>query len=121
VGHRGGDRAEDVVGGDGRPLMPCGRCRQLLWEHGGATMLIETVSLGIVSMSDVLPDAFGPEDLVAAAGGSGQGRGQRSQGRSRQGVSIAASSASEERSDLGGDPRHGTRSGAPRGSDQVTP
>ena len=55
------------VGGDGQPLMPCGRCRQLLWEHGGADMLIETVSLGIVPMSEVLPDAFGPEDLVAAA------------------------------------------------------
>jgi cytidine deaminase len=47
--------------------MPCGRCRQLLWEHGGADMLIETVSLGIVPMREVLPDAFGPEDLVAAA------------------------------------------------------
>ena len=44
--------------------MPCGRCRQLLWEHGGADMLIETVSLGIVPMRDVLPDAFGPEDLI---------------------------------------------------------
>jgi cytidine deaminase len=49
--------------------MPCGRCRQLLWEHGGAAMLIETVSLGIVPMSTVLPDAFGPEDL----GGHGSG------------------------------------------------
>ena len=55
------------VGGDGQPLMPCGRCRQLLWEHGGADMLIETVSLGIVPMREVLPDAFGPQDLVAAA------------------------------------------------------
>ena len=55
------------VDGKGEPLMPCGRCRQLLWEHGGADMLIETVSLGIVPMSEVLPDAFGPEDLVAAA------------------------------------------------------
>ncbi len=56
------------VGRDGRPVLPCGRCRQLLWEHGGADMLIETVSLGIVPMREVLPDAFGPEDLVAAAG-----------------------------------------------------
>jgi cytidine deaminase len=65
----GGGRLVAVacVGGDGRPLMPCGRCRQLLWEHGGADMLIETVSLGIVPMREVLPDAFGPEDLVAAA------------------------------------------------------
>ena len=65
----GGGRlvAVTCVGGDGQPLMPCGRCRQLLWEHGGADMLIETVSLGIVPMREVLPDAFGPEDLVAAA------------------------------------------------------
>ena len=55
------------VDGDGAALLPCGRCRQLLWEHGGADMLIETVSLGIVPMREVLPDAFGPEDLVAAA------------------------------------------------------
>ena len=53
--------------GTGDLLMPCGRCRQLLWEFGGAEMLIETVSLGIVPMREVLPDAFGPDDLVAAA------------------------------------------------------
>ena len=37
----GGGRLVAVacVGGDGQPLMPCGRCRQLLWEHGGADML----------------------------------------------------------------------------------
>jgi cytidine deaminase len=54
------------VDGHGNVLMPCGRCRQLLWEHGGADMLIETVS-GVKSMRDVLPDAFGPEDLVERA------------------------------------------------------
>ena len=65
----GGGRlvAVSCVDATGSPLMPCGRCRQLLWEHGGADMLIETVSLGIVPMREVLPDAFGPEDLVAAA------------------------------------------------------
>ena len=47
----------------GNALMPCGRCRQLLWEHGGAALLLDTVS-GIKPMSDVLPDAFGPEDLI---------------------------------------------------------
>ena len=64
----GGGRLMAVacVGSDGGPLMPCGRCRQLLWEHGGPDMLIETVSLGIVPMREVLPDAFGPDDLVAA-------------------------------------------------------
>ena len=69
----GGGRlvAVSCVGGDGRPLMPCGRCRQLLWEHGGPEMLLETVSLGIVPMRTVLPDAFGPDDLTAAAGREG--------------------------------------------------
>jgi cytidine deaminase len=47
----------------GAALMPCGRCRQLLWEHGGADLLVDTVS-GIRPMREVLPDAFGPEDLV---------------------------------------------------------
>ena len=67
----GGGRlvAVSCVGGDERPLMPCGRCRQLLWEHGGPEMLLETVSLGIVPMREVLPDAFGPDDLTAGERG----------------------------------------------------
>ena len=70
----GGGRlvAVAVVDGHGARLMPCGRCRQLLWEPGGAGVLLETVSLGIVPIGEVLPDAFGPEDLVAAAA-RGQG------------------------------------------------
>ena len=44
--------------------MPCGRCRQLLWEHGGADLLVDTPR-GVLPMTDVLPDAFGPEDLPA--------------------------------------------------------
>jgi cytidine deaminase len=51
-----------VVDRNGTALMPCGRCRQLLYEHGGPDMLLETVS-GIRPMSEVLPDAFGPDDL----------------------------------------------------------
>jgi cytidine deaminase len=60
----GGGRlvAFTCVDGHGSTLMPCGRCRQLLWEHGGAALLVETVS-GIKTMSEVLPDAFGPDDL----------------------------------------------------------
>ena len=46
----------------GNPLMPCGRCRQILWENGGPDMLLETVR-GVRPMSEVLPDAFGPDDL----------------------------------------------------------
>jgi cytidine deaminase len=62
----GGGRlvAVSVVGADGRPLMPCGRCRQVLWEHGGAECLIE-MERGIVPLREVLPDAFGPEELGA--------------------------------------------------------
>jgi cytidine deaminase len=52
------------VGGDGRVIMPCGRCRQVLYEAGGPTMLYLTVS-GVRPMSEVLPDAFGPESLAA--------------------------------------------------------
>ncbi|MBF9073227.1 cytidine deaminase [Streptacidiphilus fuscans] len=47
---------------DGKPLMPCGRCRQLLWEHGGAELIVESVS-GIRPLTELLPDAFGPERL----------------------------------------------------------
>jgi len=50
------------VGGDGKALMPCGRCRQLLYEHGGPEMLLMTPQ-GVLSMDDVLPQAFGPHDL----------------------------------------------------------
>ena len=60
----GGGRlvAFTCVDGRGEVLMPCGRCRQLLFEHGGRDLLVETVS-GIRPMSEVLPDAFGPDDL----------------------------------------------------------
>jgi len=50
------------VNGDGDVIMPCGRCRQLLFEHGGPDLLIRTVS-GVRPMHEVLPDAFGPDSL----------------------------------------------------------
>lgn len=61
----GGGRLVAVacVDAHGNALMPCGRCRQLLWEHGGAECLLDSVS-GIKPMSDILPDAFGPDDLI---------------------------------------------------------
>ncbi|MBO1737436.1 cytidine deaminase [Leifsonia sp. TF02-11] len=52
------------VNGDGDTLMPCGRCRQLLYEHSAEGMLLETVS-GIRTIDEVLPDAFGPRQLDA--------------------------------------------------------
>lgn len=50
------------VDGQGNTLMPCGRCRQLLFEHSTKGMLLETVS-GIKTIDEVIPDAFGPRDL----------------------------------------------------------
>lgn len=54
------------VDGHGNTLMPCGRCRQLLFEHGGPDLVLDTVS-GFKTMAEVLPDAFGPDDLVERA------------------------------------------------------
>jgi len=60
----GGGRliAAVCVDGDGNYLSPCGRCRQLLFEHGGNEMLFMTPD-GPKPMSHLLPWAFGPEDL----------------------------------------------------------
>ena len=65
----GGGRLTHVVcvNGVGDVIMPCGRCRQLLWEHGGADLRLMT-SRGVRGMAEVLPDAFGPEDLEAVDG-----------------------------------------------------
>ena len=46
--------------------MPCGRCRQLLWEHGRPESLIRTPE-GILTLADILPQAFGPQDLIDRA------------------------------------------------------
>lgn len=48
--------------GTGELLMPCGRCRQVLYELGGPDCLVDTPR-GVLTMREVLPDAFGPEDL----------------------------------------------------------
>jgi cytidine deaminase len=60
----GGGRLLAVVCVDqhGGLLMPCGRCRQLLWENGGAALLLQTAQ-GVRALADLLPDAFGPDDL----------------------------------------------------------
>ncbi len=60
----GGGRLIAVVcvDGEGNFLSPCGRCRQLLFEHGGNEMLLMTPD-GPKPMSYILPWAFGPEDL----------------------------------------------------------
>jgi len=54
------DGAENV-------LMPCGRCRQLLFEHSAPGMILQTV-IGLKTIEEVLPDAFGPRDLAEGFG-----------------------------------------------------
>ena len=67
----GGGRlvAVSCVDSRGEALMPCGRCRQLLWENGGPDCLVMSPS-GPMSMSAVLPLAFGPEDIEKVTGGT---------------------------------------------------
>ncbi|RCK68912.1 MULTISPECIES: cytidine deaminase [Desertihabitans] len=66
----GGGRlvAFSCVDARGEVLMPCGRCRQLLWENGGPDLLVDTAR-GIRTMREVLPDAFDVTDLDAVRGG----------------------------------------------------
>ncbi len=61
----GGGRlvALSCVDAAGAPLMPCGRCRQLLWEHGGAELVVETPE-GPLPMTAVLPQPFDAADLA---------------------------------------------------------
>lgn len=54
--------AFSCVDGAGNVLMPCGRCRQLLFEHAAPGMLLATVS-GVKTIAQVIPDAFGPSTL----------------------------------------------------------
>ena len=53
-----------VVAGDGQPLLPCGRCRQLLLEAGGPDLLVDTAE-GPVELKVLLPAAFTGADLAA--------------------------------------------------------
>ena len=65
----GGGRlvAVSCVDATGSPLMPCGRCRQLLYEHGGADCLVEAVPRPL-RLSELLPRAFGPDDIEKVTG-----------------------------------------------------
>jgi homotetrameric cytidine deaminase len=64
----GGGRfvAMACVDAAGEPLLPCGRCRQLLWENGGPDMLIDFKD-GPLSMAELLPHGFGRSDLESVA------------------------------------------------------
>ena len=57
-------RAVSVCDARGVVLMPCGRCRQVLLEHGGRELLVDHPG-GPRMLAELLPDAFGPDDLEA--------------------------------------------------------
>ncbi len=57
-----------VVGDEDRPTPPCGGCRQVLWEFGRSSLVIAETPGGtrvMWALEDLLPDAFGPEDLLS--------------------------------------------------------
>ncbi|ASR02558.1 MULTISPECIES: cytidine deaminase [Gordonia] len=56
-------RAVTVTDASGKVLMPCGRCRQVLFEHGGRDVLIDHPA-GPRPLAELLPDAFGPDDIA---------------------------------------------------------
>ncbi|HTX81797.1 MAG TPA: cytidine deaminase [Streptosporangiaceae bacterium] len=56
--------AVSVVAADGAPLMPCGRCRQLLLEAGGPELLLDA-DTGPQCLGDLLPGAFTDSDLAS--------------------------------------------------------
>ncbi|HEY8080738.1 MAG TPA: cytidine deaminase [Acidimicrobiales bacterium] len=58
--------ALSVTAGDGRPLAPCGRCRQILMEHGGPELLVDAgAGREPLSLSSLLPGAFDRDELEA--------------------------------------------------------
>ncbi|WP_280416681.1 cytidine deaminase [Nocardia carnea] len=56
--------AVSVCDSRGEILLPCGRCRQVLYEFGGKGLLVDHRA-GPVPLGDLLRDAFGPDDLAA--------------------------------------------------------
>jgi len=59
--------AVSVVSGDGQPLLPCGRCRQLLIEAGGPSLLVDTAA-GPAELARLLPSPFTRADLAEREG-----------------------------------------------------
>ena len=62
----GGGRliAVSIVDGNGDFLMPCGRCRQILLEHGGPELQVDSED-GPRRLDTLLPFAFTPSELGA--------------------------------------------------------
>jgi cytidine deaminase len=63
--------AVSVVAGDGAPLVPCGRCRQLLLEAGGPELLLDADD-GPLQLGDLLPGAFTGTELAGRREGAGE-------------------------------------------------
>jgi cytidine deaminase len=61
----GGGRlvAVAIAAGDGQPVMPCGRCRQVLWEHGGPELLVDGDGTPR-PLRELLPGAFDAQELA---------------------------------------------------------
>jgi cytidine deaminase len=69
AGHRRIDAVAVVGSSETGPTPPCGGCRQVLFEFGGADLEVIGESLAgdervTWRLGDLLPDAFGPGDLV---------------------------------------------------------
>jgi cytidine deaminase len=74
-----------VVAGDGEPLLPCGRCRQLLLEAGGGDLLVDTAD-GPVTLTALLPAAFTNTDLATRREATGhEATGHEATGREATG------------------------------------
>jgi cytidine deaminase len=79
AGGRGRLVAVSVTAGDGRPLAPCGRCRQLLMEHGGPGVLVDGGNASPPrSLGELLPGAFDPTEIEARRGPGSTGTTDRS-------------------------------------------
>ncbi len=66
LARQGGGRlvAVAVVAGDGEPIAPCGRCRQVLYEFGGAELWLDAgEGAAPRRLGELLPHAFGPGDV----------------------------------------------------------
>ncbi len=55
------------VNAAGEIITPCGRCRQVLLEHGGTALAVLSPA-GVVTLADLLPQAWGPADLEESNG-----------------------------------------------------
>jgi cytidine deaminase len=100
AGHRRID-AVAIVGGEGRPAAPCGGCRQVLAEFcAGDAPVIYAASGGRSVTTDIgalLPDAFGPGDLLRAAEAGSRGSARDPAGIHRSAARVRGTRRSARR------------------------